>query len=147
MGDIDDILLKQQEQEQEQKEQFRAGGNGQDEDKEEESETPTADEELKQYQGQGQEEEAKGQQQKQKQEQDADEDKRLAVIKLRKEDIDFMFEIITRDAQHDGLSIKQLFLGMMSTFTRLPIPHVTNSEDSGAGKSYLLNHVASFIPD
>ena len=58
-----------------------------------------------------------------------------------------MFEIITREAQHDGLSIKQLFLGMMSTFTRLPIPHVTNSKDSGAGKSYLLNHVASFIPD
>lgn len=75
------------------------------------------------------------------------EEEKLTKEKLTEEDIEFVFETMKKEAKHDELSIKQLFYGMMSTFTRLPMPHVTNSKDPGAGKSYLLNLVASHIPD
>jgi hypothetical protein len=84
---------------------------------------------------------------REQQQEEEERDQKLAEERLTKENIDFMFEIMTKEAKHDGLSVRQLFLGMMSTFTKLPIPHVINSRDTGAGKSYLLNHVSSFIPD
>jgi hypothetical protein len=120
MTDVDDKLLEQQEQEQREKPQFDAGGNGHG------SETPIADEELKQYQ---------------------DEDEKLATTKLTEEDIDFVLKTIMKEAKYDELSIRQIFHGFNSTFTRTPIPHVVNSKNSGAGKSYLLNHVAAFYPE
>jgi hypothetical protein len=119
MTDVDDKLLEQQEQEQR---AFDAGGNGHN------SETPIADEELKQYQDQ------------------PDEDEELAATKLTEEDIDFVLKTIMKEAKYDELSIKQIFHGFNSTFTKTPIPHVVNSKNSGAGKSYLLNHVAAFYP-
>jgi hypothetical protein len=132
--DIDDKLLEQQEQEQEQKEkqidpQFEAGGYGND--KQEESGTPIADEELKQYQ----EEEQRG------------EDDGLAAIKLTKQDIDFMFQTMMKESKYDELSIRQTVHGNNSAFTRLPIPHVSTSKESGAGKSYIVNHIADYYPD
>jgi hypothetical protein len=36
---------------------------------------------------------------------------------------------------------------MASAFTKLPIPHIVNSKESGAGKSYLLNLVSSYFPN
>src|SRR5438067_1586323 len=51
-----------------------------------------------------------------------------------------------KEAPYDLISIKQLTYGMLTALTRLPIPHNTNSKDSGAGKSYLLNLVSGYIP-
>ena len=142
---IDDELLRQQEEEQKEREpkqqekdsgsRFEAGGNGHD--KEEGSETPIADEELEQYLEQGQAEE-----QEQK-----DEDEQLVAIKLTKEDIDFMFQTMMKESKYDELSIKQTVHGLNSAFTRLPIPHISTSKESGAGKSYIVNHIAGFYPD
>lgn len=84
---------------------------------------------------------------REEQESDEEREEELAAQRLTKSDIDFMFDVMMKEAKHDGLSVRQLFLGKMSTFTKLPIPHVINSRDPGAGKSYLLNHVDSFIPD
>jgi hypothetical protein len=137
MTDIDDRLLEQQEQEQKDEDkidpQFKVGGNGNNK----ESETPIADEELKQYQEQVQPE-----RQEQK-----DEDAELAAIKLTKDDIDFMFQTMMKESKYDELSIKQTVHGLNSAFTKLPIPHVSTSKESGAGKSYIVNHIASFYPD
>ena len=148
MTDIDDKLLEQQEQEQKEREleeqerdnnntgsQFEAGGN--DHDKEEESETPIADEELKKYQEKGRAEE----------QEKNDKDEELSAIKLTKDDIDFMFQTMMKESRYDELSIKQTVHGLNSAFTKLPIPHVSTSKESGAGKSYIVNHIASFYPD
>ena len=53
---------------------------------------------------------------------------------------------MVKEAPHDEQSIKQLFLGMLSAFTKLPIHHAISSKDAGAGKSYLLVLVAGYIP-
>ena len=134
MTDINDKLLEQQEQEQREKPQFDAGGNRQDN---KESETPIADEELKQYQ-----EQVRTEEQEQK-----DKDEELSAIKLTKDDIDFMFQTMMKESRYDELSIKQTVHGLNSAFTRLPIPHVSTSKESGAGKSYIVNHIAGFYPD
>lgn len=47
----------------------------------------------------------------------------------------------------DVIPIKQLFYGMCSAFTKIPIPHNVNSKDAGAGKSYLLSHVGGHFPE
>jgi hypothetical protein len=52
------------------------------------------------------------------------------------EDIKFVIEVMKKEAPHDEISIKQLFYGMNSAFTRLPIHHNVNSKKSGAGESY-----------
>jgi hypothetical protein len=62
------------------------------------------------------------------------------------DDIVFVLTVISKEAPHDRQSIKQLLLGMLSAFTRLPIHHAISSKDSGAGKSYLLVLVAGYIP-
>jgi hypothetical protein len=141
MTDIDDKLLEQQEQEEKQKKQqdnrgsrLRVGGNGHD--GKEESEIPITDEELKQYQ-----------EQREEGDEQLDEEERLAAIKLSKDDINFMFQTMIKESKYDELSIKQTVHGLNSAFTRLPIPHVSTSKESGAGKSYIVNHIASFYPD
>ena len=79
---------------------------------------------------------------------ETEEEERLAANnKLSVYDIDFVINTIKKEAQHDELSIKQLFYGMASAFTKLPIPHIVNSKESGAGKSYLLNLVSSYFPN
>jgi hypothetical protein len=45
------------------------------------------------------------------------------------------------------IPIKQLFYGISSAFTKIPIPHNDNSKDTGAGKTYLLSHVAEYFPN
>src|SRR5215204_1817972 len=126
--DIDDILLDEQEEDEKEQEklneQFEAGGNGHDTDNENDNK---------------QEEEQEPEHSK--------EDEELAKIKLTKEDIDFAINTMIKEAKHDELSIRQIIYGFNSTFTKLPIPHVINSKNSGAGKSYILNHVASFYPE
>lgn len=56
------------------------------------------------------------------------EEDQLARIKLTRDQIDFVFHTIIKEAQYDGLSIKQIFYGYNSAFTKLPIPHVVNSK-------------------
>lgn len=78
---------------------------------------------------------------------DHGEDEILSKIKLDREDIQFIKDTIKKEAPYDEVSINQLFYGMASTFTKIPIPHEVNSRDSGAGKSYLLNLVAGNFPE
>jgi phosphopantetheine adenylyltransferase len=76
------------------------------------------------------------------------EEERLAIEnKLTSGDIEFVINTIKKEAQHDELSIRQLFYGMGSAFTKVPISHIVNSKESGAGKSYLLNKVSDYYPD
>ena len=89
--------------------------------------------------------ESRGQQEQQKQL--PDEDEELAAKKLSKSDIDFMFETMMKESKYDELSIKQTVHGLNSAFTKLPIPHVSTSKESGAGKSYIVNHIAGYYPD
>jgi hypothetical protein len=84
---------------------------------------------------------------REEQEQPDDEDEELASIKLTKIDIDFMFEVMMKESKYDELSIRQTVHGLNSAFTRLPIGHVCTSKESGAGKSYIINHVAEFYPN
>ena len=58
-----------------------------------------------------------------------------------------MFQTMMKESKYDELSIKQTVHGLNSAFTRLPIPHVSTSKESGAGKSYIVNHIADFYPD
>ena len=84
--------------------------------------------------------------QQQQQQQQQDEEVKLAEQRLSPEEISFVIDIIKKEAPYDLISIKQLFYGMISTFSKNPIPHNVNSKDSGAGKSYLLNLVSSYFP-
>jgi hypothetical protein len=65
---------------------------------------------------------------------------------ITSEDIKFVIEVMKKEAPYDEISIKQLFYGMNSAFTRLPIHHNVNSKKSGAGKSYDLILVAEYFP-
>jgi hypothetical protein len=78
---------------------------------------------------------------------DKEEEQLAAENKLTTEDIDFVINTIKKEARYDELSIKQLFYGMASAFTKLPIPHIVNSKEAGTGKSYLLNLVSSYFPN
>ncbi len=76
------------------------------------------------------------------------EEERLAAQnKLTAKDIEFVINTIKKEAQYDELSIRQLFYGMGSAFTKDAISHIVNSKESGAGKSYLLNLVSSYFPN
>jgi hypothetical protein len=70
-----------------------------------------------------------------------------AESKLTAEDINFVINTITKEAEYDGLSIKQLFYGMASAFTKRPIHHIVNSKEAGAGKNYLLELVSRYFPN
>jgi hypothetical protein len=52
-----------------------------------------------------------------------------------------------KEAPHDEVSIKQLFYGMNSAFTKLPIHHNVNSRKSGSGKTYDLILTAGYFPN
>lgn len=71
----------------------------------------------------------------------------LLKEKLTKQDIDFVFVTMTKEAKHDEISIKQLFFGMASGFTRTVIHSNVNSKNAGAGKSYLLTLVSDYFPN
>ena len=65
---------------------------------------------------------------------------------MTKKEIDFALATIYKEAENDRISIDQIFLGMCSAFTKLPMPHNINSKDAGAGKSYILNKTVSYFP-
>lgn len=69
-----------------------------------------------------------------------------AAEPVTSEDIKFVINVMKKEAPCDETSIKQLFYGMNSAFTRLPIHHNVNSKKSGAGKSYDLVLVAEYFP-
>ncbi len=73
-------------------------------------------------------------------------DEQLANEKLTTEDIALVISTMKKEAEYDEVSIKQLFYGYCSAFTKCPIPHAINSRDSGAGKTYLLVTVAGYFP-
>jgi len=66
---------------------------------------------------------------------------------ITKQDIDFVINTMTKEAKHDRISIKQLFHGYNSGFTKTVIHGNLNSKNAGAGKSYLLNKVSEYYPD
>lgn len=70
----------------------------------------------------------------------------LSTQKLTKQDIDFVIETMTKEAKYDEISIKQLFYGMASGFTKTVLHSNVNSKNAGAGKSYLLILVSDFFP-
>jgi hypothetical protein len=65
---------------------------------------------------------------------------------VTEKDVNFIFEIIKKEAPYDQTAIKQLFYGMSSGLTKTPLPHNVNSRQSGAGKSYDLMLVAGCFP-
>ena len=73
-------------------------------------------------------------------------DEQLANEKLTTEDIAFVISTMKKEAEYDEVSIKQLFYGYCSAFTKCPIPHIVTSRDSGSGKTYLLVTVAGYFP-
>jgi hypothetical protein len=77
-----------------------------------------------------------------------DEDQILASKqKISEADIEFIINTMKKEAECDVLSIKQLFYGMASAFTKRPIYHLVNSKEAGAGKNYLLELVSRYWPD
>ena len=79
-----------------------------------------------------------------------EEEKRIQQLintPVTEEDIKLVFETLYKEAKYDKISIKQLFYGMCSAFTKTGIPHNVNSKDSGAGKNYLLELCSRVFPD
>ena len=79
-----------------------------------------------------------------------EEEKRIQELintPVTEEDIKLVFETLYKEAKYDKISIKQLFYGMCSAFTKTGIPHNVNSKDSGAGKNYLLELCSRVFPD
>ncbi len=73
-------------------------------------------------------------------------DEQLANERLTTKDIALVISTMKKEAEYDEVSIRQLFYGYCSAFTKCPIPHTINSRDSGAGKTYLLVTVAGYFP-
>ena len=80
------------------------------------------------------------------QQQEYNYEQHLVNERLTSEDTAFVIETMKKEAVHDEVSIKQLFYGYTSAFTKCPILHTINSRDSGAGKTYLLVTVAGYFP-
>ena len=72
---------------------------------------------------------------------------RDAIPKVTSKDISFVIDTICKEAKYDKPSVRQLFYGMATAFTKLGMGHKVNSKDSGAGKSYLTNKVAGYYPE
>jgi hypothetical protein len=71
----------------------------------------------------------------------------LAKFELSAEDISFVINTMKKEAEYDLLSIKQLFYAMASAFTKVPVHHIVNSKEAGAGKNYFLNLVSRYFPN
>ena len=61
-------------------------------------------------------------------------------------DINFVFDVIKKEAPCDETAIKQLWYRMYSGLTKTPLPHNVNSRVAGAGKTYVLILVSGYIP-
>jgi hypothetical protein len=62
------------------------------------------------------------------------------------QDIKFVLDTMSKEAPYDKVSIKQLFYGMNSAFTKCPIHHSVNSRKTGAGKTHDLTLVSGYYP-
>jgi hypothetical protein len=71
---------------------------------------------------------------------------RLLATKIRTEDIQFVLDTMAKEAPYDVPSIKQLFFGMASAFTKCPIHHSVTSRKTGAGKTHDLTLVSGYFP-
>lgn len=67
-------------------------------------------------------------------------------LSITQQDIEFVFSTIAKEAPYDKQSIKQIFYGMMSAFTKVILHHAISSKNAGAGKTYLLVLVSGYIP-
>jgi hypothetical protein len=65
---------------------------------------------------------------------------------VTEKDIEFIISTIAKEAPHDIQSIKQIFYGMLSAFTKVVIHHTVSSKNSGAGKTYILVLVSGYFP-
>ena len=70
-----------------------------------------------------------------------------SIPEVTEKDIKFVIDTICKEARYDRPSVRQLFFGMCTAFTRLGMGHKVNSRDAGAGKSYILNKVSGYFPD
>jgi len=66
--------------------------------------------------------------------------------KVTAQDIKFLFDTMRKEAPHDVVSLKQLFFGMASAFTKCPTHHSVTSRKTGAGKTHILTLVADYFP-
>jgi hypothetical protein len=62
------------------------------------------------------------------------------------EQIKFILDTMSKEAPYDVVSIKQLFFGMASAFTKTPIHHSVTSRKTGAGKTHDLTLVSGYFP-
>lgn len=62
------------------------------------------------------------------------------------EDIEFVINTMKKEAPYDIVSIKQLFFGLASAFTKRPIHHSVTSRKTGAGKTHDLTLVSGYFP-
>ena len=70
----------------------------------------------------------------------------LLKEKLTEDDIKSIIETMVKEAKHDRISIKQIFVGMCGGIGNIAIHHNVNSKNTGAGKSYLLILVSEYFP-
>lgn len=66
--------------------------------------------------------------------------------RVTQQDIDFVLSVMSKEAPYDKQSIKQIFYGMLSAFTKIILHHAISSKNTGAGKTYILVLVAGYIP-
>lgn len=81
--------------------------------------------------------------------QEADEryNKKLVEEEITQEDLDHVIRTMTKEAENDQESIRQLFHAFNTAFTKFPTPHTVNTLKAGSGKNYLVNKiVASYYP-
>jgi hypothetical protein len=78
--------------------------------------------------------------------QEGEEQAARIIPEVTERDIDFVIQTIKKETSYDDPSIKQLFYGMNTAFTKLGMGHKVNPKDSGAGKSYLTNKLAGYFP-
>jgi len=76
----------------------------------------------------------------------ADSELKLTKEKVTEQDIQFILDTMVKEAKHDRVSIKQIFVGMCGGIGNIPIHHNVNSRNTGAGKSYLLILVSEYFP-
>lgn len=74
-------------------------------------------------------------------------EKQRKTAPVTSEDLKFVIGVMKKEAPYDEISIKQLFYGCCSAFTKLPIHHNVNSRKAGSGKSYLLILVSGYFPN
>jgi hypothetical protein len=67
--------------------------------------------------------------------------------RVTSEDIEFVFDTMKKEAPFDEASLRQLFYGCSSAFTKTPLHHNVNSRKTGAGKTYDLMLVVGYYPD